>query len=393
MKHVIAFLLFTCLITNAQAQQISGSVKDANTNEPIAFVSIAVKGSNIGTVTNEQGEFSISTSLPATLVISHLSYELKEIAVSSGQLLVISLKPQTIQLPEVTVGNPALAIMRSAVARAGKTAHNEYFPKVFLRRFTLEGDKPTFIAESFLNAQWQSWGLTKYTITNSRYLQNDNSVSYNNLALFSMLSSGYMGNSLIASPIFHKPDSLYKFSIKETFKANGHEVAVIKCELKDEDYPHAAFVGDYYIDTDNYAILKTDGTIHHFIMSASGPFSLKVKEVRIVTQYKMDADSNMVLDYSNFTLKSTLKAGFVGLKQLTYTGQIFAIDYPNPANKAGLEDVTISKLQKEEDKFKSIAYDAEYWKNNPVIKRTNTEDAAVAQLEQLKKVKGNIDKQ
>jgi CarboxypepD_reg-like domain len=393
MKQLITFLFFISIMLNANAQKLSGVIKDANTKEPIAFVSITVKGSNTGTVTNEQGEFSINAPLPTILVITHLSYHTREVSINDGALFIMVLKPEVIQLPEVSVGNPALAIIRSAAERAGKTAHNEYFPKVFLRRFTLEGDKPTFFAESFLDAQWQAWGLTKYNITNSRYLQNENSVNYNNIAMFSMLSSGYMGNSRIASPIFHKPDSLYKFSIKETFKANGHEIAVIKCELKDEDYPHVAFVGDYYIDTDNYAILKTDGIVHHFIMTASGPFSLKVKEVRIVTQYKMNADSNMVLDYSNFSLKSTLKAGFVGLKQLTYTGQIYALDYPQPANKTDLADVTLDKMQKEEDKFKSVAYDPEYWKNNPVIKRTTAEDAAVEQLEKLKQVKGNIDKQ
>jgi hypothetical protein len=393
MKHLITFLFLIGLIINVHAQQLSGVVKDVNTKEPVAFVSIRIKGSNIGTVTNEQGEFSLNTTLPATLVISHLSYGQKDVTVNDGSLLSITLTPEAIQLPEVTVGDPALAIIRSTVAKVAKIARLEYFPKVFSRRLTLETDKPTFFAESFLDAQWQPWGLTKYNVTNSRYLQNDNGVNYNNIALFSMLCSGYVGNSLLVSPMSHKPDSLYKFSIKEIVKAKGHEIAVIKCELKDQDFPHTAFEGDYYIDTDNYNILKTDGVLHHFLLSSTGPFSFKVKEVRIITQYKMGTDSNMVLDYSNFTLKSTLKAGFVGLKQLTYIGQLFALDYPNPANKTALAEVTLDKLQKEEDKFKSIAYDPEYWKSNPVIKRTTAEDAAVTQLEQLKKVKGNIDKQ
>ncbi|WCT11318.1 carboxypeptidase-like regulatory domain-containing protein [Mucilaginibacter jinjuensis] len=395
MKHLIAILLFIGLAIGTRAQQLTGVIKDVSTNQPLPFVSVGIKGTPHGTVTNEQGGFVLTASaLPITLVISHLGYQAIEQTISNiNQNLSISLTPQSTQLPEVTVGNPALSIMQSTVAKVAKTVRNEYFPKVFFRRLTLEGDKPTFFAESFLDAQWQAWGLTKYKISNSRYLQSDNGVNYNNIAMFNMLCSGYVGNSLLVSPIFHKPDSLYKFSIKETFKANGHEIAVIKCELKDQDFAHTAFEGDYYIDTENYNILKTDGTIHHFMMTASGPFNLKVKDVRLITQYKLDADSNMVLDYSNFTLKSTLKAGFVGLKQLTYSGQIFALDYPQSANKTGLADVTLDKLQKEEEKFKSVAYDPGYWKNNPVIKRTSDEDTAVTQLEQLKKVKGNIDKQ
>ncbi len=394
MKHLITFLLFAGLIINAQAQQLNGTVKDANTKEPIAFVSIKVKGSNIGTVTNEQGEFSINTPLPATLIVSHLSYKPKETVINDSQLLIISLTQQIIQLPEVTVGNAALEIIKQTAAKAGKNLHTEYFPKVFFRRLTTEGDKSTFFAESFLDAEWQNWGLIKYNITNSRYLQNANGVNYNNIAMFSLFCSGYVNNGLVTSPISHKPDSLYKYSIKETFKVNGHEIAVIKCELKDPDNTiHSAFVGDYYIDTENYTVLKTDGTISRFKMDASGPFSLKLKELRIVSQYKMDADSNTVLEYSNFTLKSALKAGIIGLKQLTYNGQLFVLNYDHPADKSKLTDVTINKMQKEEENFKSVAYDPEYWKNNPVIKRTPAEDAAVAELEQLKKVKGNIEKQ
>ncbi|NCD71403.1 carboxypeptidase-like regulatory domain-containing protein [Mucilaginibacter agri] len=395
MKYLVTSLLFVCLFANVNAQ-IIGFVRDADTKHPIPFASITVKGTQLGTVSNEKGDFTLNiTSLPVTLFISCLGYQPIEAKIDdTNQYLVISLKPQITQLPEVTVGNPALEIIKQTAAKAGKNIHTEYYTKVFFRRMTLEGEEPTFFAESFLDAQWQNWGLTKYNISNSRYLQNENSINYNNVAMFSMLCSGYVNNSKIISPINHKPDSLYKFIIKQTFKTNGHEIAVIKCELKDPDNTlNSAFVGDYYIDTENYTVLKTDGTISRFKMNASGPLSLKLKELRIVSQYKMDADSNTVLDYSNFTLKSTLKAGFVGIKQLTYNGQLFALDYNTPFDKSALNEVSVDKMQKEEEKFKSVAYDPEYWKNNPIIKRTDSEDAAVALLEQLKKVKGNIGKQ
>lgn len=110
MKHLITMLFLICLAVNANAQQLSGTVKDVDTKGPIAFVSIRVKGSNMGTVTNEQGEFSINITLPATLVISHLSYGQKEIEVIDGTLLSVALKQEPTQLPEVTVGDPALAI-------------------------------------------------------------------------------------------------------------------------------------------------------------------------------------------------------------------------------------------------------------------------------------------
>jgi hypothetical protein len=56
---------------------ISGIVKDAKSHEPIVFANVSVTGSDVGTVTNSEGEFTlkISKSLNAkTFEISHLSY-------------------------------------------------------------------------------------------------------------------------------------------------------------------------------------------------------------------------------------------------------------------------------------------------------------------------------
>ena len=81
-----------CLITAlcslqalAQTVTISGTIRNA-TKDPIPAASVIIKGSSSGTFTDDNGNFSISTSakLPITLVISHSEFEGKEMEISSA---------------------------------------------------------------------------------------------------------------------------------------------------------------------------------------------------------------------------------------------------------------------------------------------------------------------
>lgn len=390
---ITCFTLLLCF-TLAQAQHlIQGTINDATTGQPVPFVSVGIKGAVQGTVTNEQGNFAISAAtLPATLVVSHISYQGKEIVINNEQAITITLQPVSVQLQEVTVGNPALTIMKEVAARAKKDAVHSYYLKTFFRQLITEGGDPAFFSESFMDAQWQNWSLTQYNITNSRYLEGNYSVTFTNMAPLSLACSGYVNNSLITYPVNRKPDSLYKFKLKSTFKTNGREIDVISCELKNDDYTHTAFVGDYYVDAESYAVLKLDGSLMNFKMTVSGPLNIKVKEVKVTSQYKLDADSNSVLDYTTFNLKTSLKAGFVGLKQLNYTAKLFAVAKDATINQQTLQPVTISHLQTDRDRFIKAAYDAGFWKKNAVIQRTTEEDATVSNLEQFRYAKGNLNK-
>jgi TonB-dependent starch-binding outer membrane protein SusC len=77
---LILFLLLTLFTTalNAQTSRISGTVKDSK-EQPLTGVSITVKGTAIGTVTDNTGKFSINVPGPQSiLVFTLVSYETKE---------------------------------------------------------------------------------------------------------------------------------------------------------------------------------------------------------------------------------------------------------------------------------------------------------------------------
>lgn len=101
--------------------EISGQVIDQEKNEPLSDVSIQIKGSVAGTITNSTGNFLLRTKqkLPFTLVITSVGFKPQELQVKSlGSKLQIALVTQTVLGNEVVVTASRVAenILRSPVA-------------------------------------------------------------------------------------------------------------------------------------------------------------------------------------------------------------------------------------------------------------------------------------
>jgi outer membrane receptor protein involved in Fe transport len=91
MRKALRFLgVFTALLfslTNAFAQSatITGNVKNATSKEAVGAVSVTVKGSDLGTFTNSNGDFKITVpKLPVTLVFSSVGFEILEVNVTDA---------------------------------------------------------------------------------------------------------------------------------------------------------------------------------------------------------------------------------------------------------------------------------------------------------------------
>lgn len=98
---VMMFVFAFILSANAQQLSVSGVVKDAANGEPIIGANILEKGTNNGTITNFDGEFTISVPSNATLVIKYVGYQSAEIPVAGKRKIVIELKEDAIALGEV----------------------------------------------------------------------------------------------------------------------------------------------------------------------------------------------------------------------------------------------------------------------------------------------------
>ncbi|MBN8878133.1 MAG: TonB-dependent receptor [Sphingobacteriales bacterium] len=104
-KHpFILLLLLTCLAgMNAFAQNTVHGKVTSNTGDPVAGASVVVKGTAVGTTTDEGGNYSISASKGATLVITSINYDAKEVTVGNSNTIDLQLSPSGGSLGEVVV--------------------------------------------------------------------------------------------------------------------------------------------------------------------------------------------------------------------------------------------------------------------------------------------------
>jgi TonB-dependent starch-binding outer membrane protein SusC len=102
---LLLFLLSLLIAASGNAQQttISGTVTDANTGEPLPGVTIAVKETTRGTITDFDGEYALEVEVGETLVYSFVGYTAQEVTVGSATVLNIQLVQSVVGLDEVIV--------------------------------------------------------------------------------------------------------------------------------------------------------------------------------------------------------------------------------------------------------------------------------------------------
>ncbi len=146
----IFFICFPVLSGWAQQSKLSGNIYDQSSKAPLAFVSVVIKETKAGVVTDIDGHFSFA-SVPAKtiLIISYVGYKTRQVEVdnANGIELSIGLEKSTGELENVIVSsaeNPAHRIIR--LMQKNKKQHDpEQQPSFRYNAYTIaalgSGDK------------------------------------------------------------------------------------------------------------------------------------------------------------------------------------------------------------------------------------------------------------
>lgn len=102
-KFLLILFLFVSTFTFGQNVEMSGKVTEAPTGLPLPGATIAVKNGTQQTVTDIDGNFSISAPENATISISFVGFKTLEVKASSGQNLTFALDADAASLDEVVV--------------------------------------------------------------------------------------------------------------------------------------------------------------------------------------------------------------------------------------------------------------------------------------------------
>ncbi len=133
-KKVLYIIILLLLSESlyAQVTRVRGVVKDADTNEPLPFVSVYFQGTQTGTITNTEGEYFIeSRTVSDTLIVSFVGYISKAIHIKKHQYQEINfyLEADAYMLEEVVIlptENPAHPILRNIIKNKDKHNPNRF---------------------------------------------------------------------------------------------------------------------------------------------------------------------------------------------------------------------------------------------------------------------------
>jgi len=102
MKKALTIIIL--LISNFSFCQLKSVIIDSETKAVIPYVNIWIENENVGTTSNEKGEFSIDITNGKFLILSSLGYEKKRIEISSISERII-LNPKITELNEVIISS------------------------------------------------------------------------------------------------------------------------------------------------------------------------------------------------------------------------------------------------------------------------------------------------
>lgn len=119
MKRLKIIYLFVVMMISAMSAiaqiKVTGTVTDSK-GEPIIGASVVVKDTNLGTITDVNGDFSLNANSNSTLVISYIGYKKQEIAVAGKAKINAVLQEDSELLDEVVVMAYTSTVKRKVVA-------------------------------------------------------------------------------------------------------------------------------------------------------------------------------------------------------------------------------------------------------------------------------------
>ncbi len=102
--NTLVLLIISLICTRAMSQSnISGKVIDQKNKEALIGVSVAIKGTTTGTITDVEGNFSIQAPATAELVFSYIGYISQTVTVANQSVLNITLEEDNKNLEELVV--------------------------------------------------------------------------------------------------------------------------------------------------------------------------------------------------------------------------------------------------------------------------------------------------
>ncbi len=387
----------------------SGSVVDSKTNNPLVFATLTVENSNISTITNTEGEFSLKIPDNDTyknIKVSFLGYESRMIPLIqlSAKSNKIKLKVSVTKLSAVDLSVPkdaAKLVLQTLQKKGDNYFEDPTLMTAFYRETIKKRRKNVSLSEAVVN-------IYKTPYTSSRrddvtLYKSRKSTDYNKLDTLALKLQGGPFNALFVD-VMKYPDYIftedilntYKFSFDRSTRVNNRLIYIVDFKQFD-NIPTPLFKGKLYIDAEKkiltsavYSLNITDkeSASKQFVRKKPRNANVWPTEVAYRVDYR-EKQGKWYYGYSNVLM--TFKIDWdKKLFNSTYTMscEMAITDWEKNLN---------SKLPKVKERMKSsiilndeaIGFsDPDFWGEYNIIEPEKSIESAIKKIKrQLKKVK------
>jgi hypothetical protein len=249
---------------------LTAKVIDQATSDPVVFASVFQTGTNIGTVTNSDGEFILKvpgTSPQGTISITHLGYKNKTVDIASlmGKDVKIKLEQHAIPIEEVVIRK--LDPKQLLITALSKRKDNySAFPEMqtgFYRETIKQNRNYVSVSEAVLDI-YNAGYRDNFDFDRVRIFKGRKSKDVKKMDTILVKFQGgpriAMFLDLLKNPgVILEPElfNMYDYKLLGIVKVNDRNNYAIEFKQRAKtDYP--LYDGKIYIDVDTYAITSVD---------------------------------------------------------------------------------------------------------------------------------------
>lgn len=288
---------------------LAGTLIDGISGDPIAYGTVGVLSSTIGTITNQNGGFRLvvpDSLIHSKLKLSHVGYQSQELELSflTEQHIIFSLAPKVIPLQEVVVRiiNPSEVLRAMWLRRHENYSDSPVHITAFYREGIEHKNKSLSLTEAVLDI-YKTGYLSDVKSDQVKLLKMRQIVDQHNAdTLLTKMKSGISSALLLDlikgdTPGFLDPQKnfFYIYRHSDITVLDGRTVNVIAFEQKSSNAEELLYRGDLYIDAENNALIQATFEIHPdhikkatdmLIVKKSPQLNITADRVAYVVSYK-----------------------------------------------------------------------------------------------------------
>ena len=395
-------------IQNISFTEFKGKVIDNNTNKPLVFAEISIVGTNIGTITNKEGIFSLKvpdTYLNKQISISYLGYETKTLALSSfnNKTLKIELNPITTELEAINI--KAIKDAKALVKIALNSTRDNYLQETtnmtaFYRETIKKGNKNASLAEAVINILKQPYNKSKSDAV--ELLKSRKNTNYSRLDTIALKLQGGPYSTLYSDMVKYPKYvfsedffKYYEFTFDPSTQINDRKVYVVNFE-QSKNVVTTLYYGKLFIDAESFALVSAIYQLNMNNKSEAIKLFIKKKPPKVKVEpieavYRVDYRENngkWHYSYSNLQLSFRVK----------WRKKLFGTNYTLNVEMA-ITDWEKNKGEEisRKNKLKSTVIlsdeasgfsDPEFWGQYNIIEPEKSIESAIKKIsKQLKRIK------